>query len=189
MEEYTQLLLKIIQFQRGGDKKIWILKTPQMIETLEERSSLYSKNSKIIFTHRDGNSMIKSMVIMIIYVMRGYSTSQFNPKKIGKFWFDRFSWVSNEKLLKKNINKFISIENQYHVRYEEFMKDTLGVVMNITKFTGLPVSNEIRELYKSFIFDNPKLGSAIFEYDLESFGISNEESKIAFKFYEEEYDL
>lgn len=168
MENFTRILLQVIQWQRrrrvevgygnvdddgnnGGttrskkaNNKVWILKTPQTIETLEYRDQAFaSEKPRYILTHRDSVGAFKSGLVMLAYLFTSHQEFPKDPEAFARWMVERNKWVA-QRMLPRNLAKTLpDFETRVlNVDFRNYMKDPVEIAMECSKFAGLRADDE-----------------------------------------------
>lgn len=188
MELGVKKLLQVIQYQRGGDAKTWVLKSPQNADQLGPKSRVYP-DSQFVFTHRKSFPVIQSWVGMLGYTLGVHcDPKQVNYRDFVEDLIDHQRW-SQERILPEEVNKYLNSTQLLNVRFDEFMKEPIEWGLRVAKHAGLPVGADVREIFTEFQNANPQRGSKMLKYDLESFGVMPRDIENRFEKYEAAYML
>src|SRR5206468_5855508 len=83
--EYLRTVLKVLQWQRGGDR--WVLKSPQHLEQFGPLATTFP-DATFVVTHRDPVAVTKSLTTMMTYLAR-LNLESVDPKFVGGYWAER----------------------------------------------------------------------------------------------------
>jgi hypothetical protein len=75
------------------------------------------------------------------------------------------------------------------VRFDEFMKDDIGMVKRVFEFAGQPWTEAARAAIQARMDANPRGKHGTIAYDLEDLGLDPEERHQALRFYRDAFDL
>lgn len=161
--EYEVKLLKLLQY--GSDKKHWILKSPHHLEYLDLFKKVL-KPEKIIWTHRDIQKTVPSLLSMLFY-SRGLFQNTSNLEEVSKHWFNK---------MKVMVEKGIAFNelNPQHVLHLDYKKWTTNEKETVSNILGLEQSDVLSESVHY---------TSKHSYNLEYFNVTEEEINTQFSSY------
>eukprot|EP00756_Hemistasia_phaeocysticola_P047080 Hpha_TRINITY_DN20976_c0_g1::TRINITY_DN20976_c0_g1_i1::g.139738::m.139738 len=175
---YVKACLKVVQWQRGGAKRRWVLKTPQNADHLGALLEVFP-DAKIVATHRDVLPVITSSATLMGYFHGGYHSKVFT-RDIARKWFHRFNWTLHRFV--PNLER-LSPSQVLHVRFTDFMKDQIGTVRRVSEWAGLGWGAEYEAAVQGHLDSNPRRGGASFAYSLDPFEITESAVQAEFDWY------
>jgi Sulfotransferase family len=188
MESYVKLMLKVVQYQRGGEQKLWILKSPQNADQLGPKTRVY-QDSAVVLMHRESVPVISSMVGMVCYTVGVFcDTTKVDYRALARLWVDHQRWSLVEGLSPENVLTYVEpLSKLMNIRFQDFMKDPVDMALRVAKHAGLSVNDDVKQIFEEFHRNSPREGANVLQYDLESFGISEDEVRSMYAPYEKEY--
>ncbi|KAH9256442.1 hypothetical protein BASA81_005356 [Batrachochytrium salamandrivorans] len=188
MEVGVRKLLQVIQYQRGGEERMWVLKSPQNANQLGPKSRVYP-NSQFVFTHRRALPVVQSLAGMIGYMVGMFSDpSKVDQTKFIADWVDHQQW-SQERILPEEIAKHLNTKQVLHVKFDEYMAHPVTMALSVAKHAGLSHGQDIFQIFTEFQLSSPQEGSKVLKYDLDSFGVTAQTVQAKFAKYQAAYDL
>lgn len=166
---FLKLTQQVMQHQvkmKGGDtNKYWIMKTPEHAGYLDTLLEVYP-DAKIILTHREPVSVVKSLSPMLLYFF-SFWNNQIDVEKVANYEIDMI-----EIKLKRLVDHVDQIpKNQLlDIKFSDFVKDTMGEIKKVCEFLGLDLNPEIMDRFEKYIEESPRDGAKKFAYDIESLG-------------------
>lgn len=177
-----KLLLQALQWR--GDRKRWVLKSPQHLEQLGPLFATFP-DACLVQTHRDPVAVTASLCTMTTYGLRMQSDGV-DPVARGRYWATRV-----EELLRASVRDRprVPAAQAFDVRFHEFMADDVGMVERVSAFAGQPVTDRARAAARMFMDANPRGKLGRIEYRLQDFGLDPAERRRALRFYQERFDV
>ena len=172
---------RFLQFlQSGGVKgERWLLKSPVHMIRLEEIFEVYP-DARIIMTHRSPVKVVPSAASLISTVRSLYSDYE-DPLRSGAEQVAAWADYNNRFLeSRKKINKEDQIID---VKFEDFVKDQVGITEKIYTRFGWNLSEETKNKFKNFLALNPKDKHGAHNYSLEIFGLNETDINQKFSAY------
>lgn len=136
--------LKALQFLRGGRR--WLLKSPQHLEQIPVLNDVFPGVIGV-FTHRDPVPVVLSMIAMITYSARMYSSSV-PVERIASYWVDRLEHMLAEFIRSRDV---IGGDRSVDIRFDEFMADDLGTAEKVFALAGEPLSRAERAAMADYL--------------------------------------
>jgi len=168
--EYEKKLLKLLQWQQGGD--FWVLKSPHHLEFLDVVENVFS-GVKIIWMHRPIEDCIPSFFSMLYYSRLMFS-DQVDKEAIVFQWTDKLMNMLQGGLKFRESNG----DKIRDVFFDDFLRSEKEVVNGIAKDFSLGVSH-------SAFNENTEKNRYIskHKYSLEDWGIDVSQLHSTFDFY------
>jgi len=174
VEEYTKLLLQVIQYQRGSGPKTWILKSPQNSELLYAKAKVFP-DAIHVFTRRNEREVLESLVAMLSYTNKVFNTADQDLAVLAKFWIKRQSYINKVILAQHNIDRLVPRNRQLFVEFQEFIKDPVEVLEEILDVAGLDHSPKVLQSLQEYAKTQVRQGAIKYRYDIYSFGVSDKD--------------
>ena len=176
--EYGKNVLKILSWQ-DGSKRRWVLKCPMHFEQLPAIRRVYP-DALVVFTHRDPVASLQSIVTQLAYVIRTRE-KQVDPDWYLTYWSDRV-----ERLLSAYARdvRDLPSEQQFHVPFDELVRDDVAMVRQIYDAAGLPWTDAARTEIVGYLDSHARHKYGSIDHDLRrDFGIDPDELRERFSFY------
>lgn len=180
--QYIYKTLQAIQWQRG-EKKRWVLKSPQHMEQLNPLSRVFD-DATMVITHRNPADVIVSITTMLAYGDR-IRRHEIDLRGLADYWIERV-----EILLKACVRDHEALpkERVVDVRFGEFMADNLAQVDRVYEAAGLALNETARTDLNQFIEDHPRGKHGQIQYDLAGdFGVDINSLNRRFEFYTDKF--
>eukprot|EP00756_Hemistasia_phaeocysticola_P060404 Hpha_TRINITY_DN4009_c0_g2::TRINITY_DN4009_c0_g2_i1::g.63804::m.63804 len=175
---FLKSCLKLVQWQRGGARLRWVLKTPQNAEHLGAIMRVFP-DAKIVATHREVLPVITSVCALTSYCY-GTHADRVDVLEVGNHWYNRFNWTLQR--LTSELDR-LSPQQLKNVYFSDFMKDQKGTVKDIAEWAGLGWGAESETAVQAHLDANPRGGSKAVQYSLDVFGVSAEAVQKRFAWY------
>lgn len=166
---YLHTVLQYLQWQQGGKRGPWILKTPQHLGYLREVLATFPC-ATIVQGHRDSVTAFGSLchlsVDLVQPAMLAKRDRQDSGRDLFRFWGE--AWDRNEaerEILPQDL-RFIDVE------YEEIRDDAISVAKRIYAVAGRSLSEEGRVAIEKWEIENKKDRFGRHEYQLEDYGLN-----------------
>ncbi len=176
---YLKKVLQAVQWQRGGEPKRWILKSPQHMEQLIPLMRVFP-DATVAITHRDPVSVVRSAITMLTYGDRIRRT-RVDPPAVAAYWIDRV-----EKLLRACVRdrETLPASQSMDVLFQEFMADDVAMVKRIYRLADLEMTSTASDQLACYVDENPRGKHGQVVYDLKGdFGLDPEKVRERFGFY------
>ncbi|MGJ3508269.1 sulfotransferase family protein [Enemella sp. A6] len=181
--EFTKLMLKVLQWQRGPER--WVLKCPQHLELLGPLMDTYP-DATVVMTHRDPVSVVQSAV-----TMNGYGARmQFKKVDIDalfEYWADRV-----DRLLTAGTRDLTTIppEKRIDVHFGALMDDDWGTVEEIYRRIGLEFTEQAQAEIRHYLDTHPRGKHGQVVYDLRGdFHVEPADLRARYRHYLEAFDV
>lgn len=180
--EYMRTILKVLQWQRGGDR--WVLKSPQHIEQFGVLADVFP-DATFVVTHRDPVAVTTSVATMLTYSAR-MSQAEVDPVRIGGYWSDR-----TERMLRACVDgrDLLPDTQTIDVPFSEFMADDVAMVERVYALADQPFTSEVRTAMDTFMAEHPRGRHGGVVYDLADFGLDRAERRAALRFYVDRFGV
>ncbi|MNO92444.1 Sulfotransferase domain protein [compost metagenome] len=172
-EVYTYLkkMLQFLQWQqqqRGMPAgRRWLLKSPQHLHTLELLFKTFPR-AQVILTHREPGKTIPSIASFVHTLWQMYSHNP-DPRQVGAQWNTRMARAIGHSMA---VRESHPAERFLDVQFEDTLAAPLAVIERIYRFAALPLSDEVRAAIQDWLAQNGREKRAAHAYDLEQFGLS-----------------
>ncbi len=173
--------LQVLSYLRGPRR--WVLKCPQHLERLDALMTTFP-DATIAFTLRDPVAVLQSAVTMLAYGDR-HRRLHVDADELVAYWTDRI-----EGLLRCSLRDVGVIPNtqRVDVEFDEFMSDDVGMATRILQTAGLPVNDEVRHQFATYVEGHPRGRDGRVAYDLRNdFGVDPADLYERFAFYFEAF--
>lgn len=183
-------VLQLLSSQQGtGDDKRWVLKSPAHLGFIDYIAKAFP-GCKIIWTHRDPCQSIPSLCSLFRVFVEMFYAGNVKLDEVGKncskFW---------EAMLERADKSFAATDVQSeHVRYEEFIKDPVGMVKGLYRGFGWEVTAEFEERMNAYVAQSKKdraakMGtkSQLHTYSMEEYGLDEADTRSRLSWYYDKY--
>ena len=145
-------VLKMLTHQQGSHDKRWVLKSPMHLMFIKELRSVF-RGARIIWTHRDPCQSIPSMSSFFQTMVELHEGGDVDLDRIGKstldFWAEALKRADAAVEGDKEAGE--KEKTYQHVKYENLIKDPIGVVKGIYAAYGWTYSAEYNEILEAHI--------------------------------------
>lgn len=165
--EFEKTLLKILQWQRGGERKRWIVKAPQHFEQLGPIMNVFP-DAIVLFTHRDPVASLQSIVTGRIAgaLMREHTRE---TQRDLDYWIERYGHLLDAYL---RDSPAVPRDQQFDVLFREFVGDDVGTVERIYATAGLQMTDQARAELTTYMAGHERGSNGQYLFDLRGdFGI------------------
>ncbi|GAB5487243.1 MAG: sulfotransferase [Parasphingorhabdus sp.] len=182
---YRDLLkfLQVIQHQRGGERKKWVLKTPHHLLGGMNGLLAIFPDIKLVMTHRNVGQVLPSYCSMCASLSINASTT-YDPLQQGAYWTKRFS--EGLKRFEK-LRATLPEDQVVDVRYEDTVSDPIGTSENVMNAIGLDFGDPEKQAMEDCIANNVRGKRPKHKYSAEQFGLTAEGIAGDFAAYHEKY--
>jgi hypothetical protein len=180
---YLRRVLQAMTWQRGGGR--WVLKSPQHLEQLGPLTAAFP-DAVVVFTHRDPASVVASFVTMAAYTARMHLEPPIDLRAYGGYWCDRIANLFRACVRDRHL---VPASRSLDVRFDEFMRDDLGMVRRLYALAGQPVTPEAEAAWTAFLASHPRGVHGTVEYDLGQFGLDAAEIRARCASYVERFGV
>ena len=183
---YHEMFLKCLQAHQKETSKRWILKAPGHLLSM---SALFEKypDAKIIQLHRDPSEVIPSMASLFFHIRKPF-TSRAKKEEIGddvkNQWFDGICATMKYRIDNpEKDSRFIDIN------YKALILDPQRSLQEIAAHCDLKIGDKYSQSISKYLDHHPKGKHGTHQYNLEQFGLCDNDLKSIFKEYKEKYIL
>lgn len=174
--EYLKMQLKAMQFLRGGRR--WLLKSPQHLEQLPVLDRVFP-GVFVIFTHRDPAPVVLSMLAMLTYSARMYS-SPVPVHEIATTWVQRLGAMLDALVRDRDT---IAPSRSMDVRFDDFMVDETAVAEQVYATAGEDFDDAARAAVAAYLAGHQRGRHGSVATSPEMFGLSGEDLRTPFTAY------
>jgi hypothetical protein len=165
---YMVKLMKLLQWQRPG--KRWILKSPHHLEFTDLIDKHFG-DVKFLWTHRDVTECIPSFISMAAH-SRVIFSNKVDGNDVARHWIRKTGFMLQKGLDYRMKNQH---KNQFtDIWYENLRDSAPEVLTNIYSLDG-GMTPELLAGIEKAERENPMRKYGIHEYNLEDFGVNNED--------------
>jgi hypothetical protein len=176
--EYENTMLKILQWQRG-EKKRWVVKSPQHIEQMPAIINVWP-DATVVIMHRDPIGSLESMVTGHLYRART-SRKMVDPAVTLDYWAPRIT-IFLERYLRDRDS--VPAGRLVDVRFDDFVKDNLGQVEMVYQAADLKLSSKGRAEISAYMEKNRQHKHGAIDHDMRrDFGVEPAALREAYSFY------
>jgi hypothetical protein len=180
--EFHKLQLKMLTAQRSA--KRWVLKCPWHIWNLDALIAVYP-DAQIIFTHRDIAKALASHCSLSARMASKLRRS-LDVNELGAFWLE-YTRIGLERAMESR--KKIPESQIYDVRLRDLMASPMTVLQDIYTQFDLEFNEEIAGLLETRVGEKPTSQEGEHEYEIEDFGLTNEQVRETLKTYNERFGV
>jgi hypothetical protein len=175
--DWLHAMLQFIQWQNGGERRPWILKSPTHLPTLRELHRQYPE-SVLVMTHRHPLTSVASMFKLVELGTQNNARSV-DRGKIRDFWLN---------ILRLNMQRFLEFRDAgdatwVDVPYPELVKQSMGSVERIYEVVGVGLDAQTAAFLERWEHDNPPHKQGDFSYQLEDYGMTERDVEREFAPY------
>jgi len=142
-------------------------------------------DAQIIFTHRDIAKALASHCSLSARMTAKLQRS-LNVKELGEFWLE-YTRIGLERGMESR--KKIPESQIYDVRLRDLMANPMTVLQDIYSHFDLEFTEEIAGLLETRISEKPTSQEGEHEYEIEDFGLTNEQVRETLKAYNERFGV
>jgi hypothetical protein len=160
-------MLQLIQWQNGGERRPWILKSPTHLPTLRELHAQYP-DTALVMTHRHPLMSVASMLKLVELGTERHARTV-DRGKIRDMWLH---------ILTLNMQRFLEMRDQVpaaqwiDVPYAELSGQSHDAVRRIYEAIGAPVTAATFQVMDDWERANPPHKQGEFVYRLEDYGLT-----------------
>ncbi len=164
---FHKRFLQHLQHQSGKGR--WMLKSPDHIFALDALRKVYP-DARFVFVHRDPMKVLPS-VARLTEILRQPFTRKIDRIQIGRQVSER--WELGSKLLIEASDWLRSSPDRvFHIRYKDLVSDPFGIVADLYRHFGLPMTARGEECLKRSITERPDGGYGRNSYRFEDYGLN-----------------
>jgi hypothetical protein len=181
MYDYYRTLLQMLDWQRPGER--WLLKAPAHMWAIDCLIDTFPDVS-IVWSHRDPRACMASMCSMTHLLMEGQV--ELSKEVLGPLVLDFYATSLERGLaMRDQLDPARFID----VRHDDFVADSLGVVEGIYDHFDLPLTLAAHEAFEAHRVDNRQGQHGKHEYQLDDWGLTNEDVLSRFAPYIERFGI
>jgi hypothetical protein len=176
--DWLHAMLQFIQWQNGGERRPWILKSPTHLPTLRELHRQYP-DSVLVMTHRHPLTSVASMFKLVELGTQNNARSV-DRTRIRDFWLG---------ILLLNMERFLDFRDQVSTAawvdapYPELVHDSMRSVERIYSATGTELNDDTAARLARWEAENPPHKQGDFSYRLEDYGMTESDVEREFSDY------
>lgn len=169
--------LQVLQWQdptRHG--RPWVLKSPHHLTAVDTVLDTFP-GCRIVMTHRSPAKAVPSYASMVSSICHQYS-DEVDQVAIGRYWRDRFATTLREfqAVRARRPEEFVD------VRFQDVVADPVATASRVMTSLGLPAEPDA---FAAYLARNREQRHGTHTYTAADFGLSEEDLKREFAFYEE----
>jgi Sulfotransferase family len=158
---FEKTLLKILQWQRGGVRKRWIVKAPQHFEQLVPIMNVFP-DAIVLFTHRDPVASLQSIVTgRISGALRRERTRE--TQRDLDYWIERYGHLLDAYLRDSQV---VPPAQQFDVLFHEFIGDDVATVERIYDTAGISMTDQARAELTTYMSGHERGAHGQYVFDL-----------------------
>jgi len=179
MYAYQRKQLQLLNWRMPGER--WMLKAPAHMLGIDAIVKVFP-DARFIWCHRNPQQVVPSINSMNRVVMGMYAgdTSHMDPHKIGRDVMDWYA-MSLERGLAERAK--LPAEHFVDCSQQEFVDHPMELAERIYTSFDLPLSDDSRAALQAHVDANPKGKHGKHEYDLATYGLTEEIIDQRFEFY------
>jgi Sulfotransferase family len=159
--EFEKTLLKILQWQRGGARKRWIVKAPQHFEQLVPIMNVFP-DAIVLFTHRDPVASLQSIVTGRIAGALRRERARETQRDLD-YWIERYGHLLDAYLRDSPI---VPHAQQFDVLFHEFVGDDVATVARIYDTAGIGMTDRARAELTTYMSGHERGAHGQYVFDL-----------------------
>lgn len=177
--EFEKTLLKILQWQRGGQRKRWIVKAPQHFEQLVPIMNVFP-DAIVLFTHRDPVASLQSIVTGRIAGALMREKSRETERDL-EYWTERYGHLLDAYLRDSQV---LPGSQKFDVLFHEFVGDDVATVGRIYETAGMEMTEQARAELTSYMSGHERGAQGQYVFDLRGdFGVDPAEIRERYRNY------
>lgn len=171
-------MLQFIQWQNGGPRRPWILKSPTHLPTLDALVEQYP-SAMLVMTHRHPLTSVASMFKVVELATQNNARSV-NRHAIRDMWL---------RILSKNLQRFLEVRDArggarwIDISYRDVHANAVESVQREYRRIGVPFTAETEQMVRCWEADNPQYKAGTFSYKLEDYGLTENDIEREFAGY------
>ncbi len=177
--EFEKRLLQLLNWRNPGQR--WVLKAPAHMWAIDTIVDVFP-GARFVWCHRHPLPVVASINSMNREVMRMYAgdTSHLAQADIGHAVMEWYAMSLDRGLASRELQP---AEHFVDCSQVEIAGSPMGVVERIYEHLGFELSDEGRASMQAYVDANPKGKHGKHDYELESFGLTEDEVLRRFDFY------
>lgn len=163
----------------ADDDRTWLLKCPHHTLAIDKLLDVFP-DARIVFTHRDPVDLVPSVSSLSYELMRGGGDDATLRREIGRRHVEKFEEPLRRTMAVRAANpgRFLDI------RFTDYMADPLGAVRGIYAHFDLELTPKAEAAMQGWLDANPKGKHGSHRYTPEDFGLTAEQLRERFSFYD-----
>jgi hypothetical protein len=183
--EYEKTMLQILQWQRGGERRRWIVKAPQHFEQLQPIMNVFP-DALVVFTHRDPVASLQSIATNYAYTARWRERDP-DPARALEYWADRYERLLDAYLRDVGV---VPAGQQFDCLYKAFVGDDIGMVERIYAAAGLEMTDVARGELGTYMSTHRQGHAGRLRFDLRAdFGVEPADVRARYCAYTDVVDV
>ncbi|NQV95895.1 MAG: sulfotransferase [Sphingomonadales bacterium] len=175
--------MQVIQHQRGGARKKWVLKTPHHLLGGMNGLLAVFPDIPLVMTHRVVGDVLPSYCSMCASLSVGASTT-YDPMKQGDYWTQRFR-DGLERF--EHLRATLSAGQVIDVRYQDTVAEPNQTAEKVMRAIGLDFDQADHQAMADCMAANTREARPKHKYTAEQFGLTREKIAIDFAAYHDRY--
>ena len=175
---YLHRVLQYLQWQDGGKRGPWVLKSPVHMGYLPEVLATFP-DATIVQGHRDPIAVFGSLCHLVSDLVQPMSWARLDPHQTGRdllrVWGDAWDWNQVNRAALPADSRLIDVD------YEEVRDDSISTAERIYAVAGRRLDDAGRAAIAQWEQDNKKDRFGKHEYKLEDYGVSPQEVEERFR--------
>jgi hypothetical protein len=177
--EFEKTLLKILQWQRGGEPKRWIVKAPQHYEQIVPILNVFP-DAILLFTHRDPVASLQSIVTPRTAGALLREKTRDAQRDL-EYWSERYGHLLDCYLRDVPL---VPEAQQFDVLFHEFVGDDVATVGRIYELAGLELTDRARTELGDYMAAHPQYAAGKYVFDLRGdYGVDPAEVRERYRAY------
>jgi hypothetical protein len=182
--EFHRQFLQHLQWRCPGSH--WLLKAPSHLLGLDALFQVYP-DAGIIMTHRDPLKVLASCA-SFTDVLRAPFTAHLDRHELGAEVSHRWEKGALLAIAFRRDNADLR-GSFFDVRYEDLVRNPLGVVRSIYEHFELVLTPEAERAMRQFLAENPQNKNGVHSYSLETYGLRRDTERNRFQFYTDHFGI
>lgn len=183
--EHMARLLRLVGWARGdGDRRSWVLKTPQHMLDLPALLRVFP-DARIIFTHREPRAVVGSSCSLVWNQMIIHSDCV-DARSIGSEWLSKTA-LQIERM--RRARERLPEAQRIDVRYGDMESDWEGAMKRIYRFLDMDIAPALPAMARYLADAERKRHRHPHRYSLSAFGLDADAVAEQFRPYSQEFDL
>lgn len=179
--QWHKKILQLLQYEKP--KKTWLLKCLSHIHNLERVFQQYP-NARLIHTHRNPASVIPSTIKLFKPFSDSFMNGGFNKDLL----LDNLESGLRKSIKQRKDNVFPE-DKMADIFFDEFISCPSESIEKAFKKLGLDFDERFKEKISNYLAQNPRYKHGKYKYDIEKYGLTQNEIQQRFKFYTDYYDI
>jgi Sulfotransferase family len=176
--EFQKTMMKVLQWRRG-DKKRWVVKSPQHIEQLRAIVAVFP-DATIVLTHRDPVGSLQSTMFGHAYRTR-LARKHPGVQEIVDYWVPRYPVFLERYLDQRDA---VPDGRLVDLRFDEFVRDNMAAMEQVYEAADLELTDRARAEIEACAAENRRHKAGSIDHDLRrDFGLDPTEVRRSFDFY------